>query len=43
MFLAFGVLVTAAAGTALFFVPSPARERIEEAALPAPEVSPATP
>ena len=43
MFLASSVLVTAAAATALFFVPSPAREKIEEAALPAPEVSPATP
>jgi PPP family 3-phenylpropionic acid transporter len=43
MFLASSVLVTAAAVTALFFVPSPARERIEEAALPGPEVSPATP
>ena len=43
MFLASSVLVTAAALTALFVVPSPVPSRIEQPTLPAPEVSPATP
>ena len=43
MFLASSVLVTAAAVTALFVVPSPAPAKIDEPTLPAPEVSPATP
>jgi MFS transporter, PPP family, 3-phenylpropionic acid transporter len=43
MFLASSILVTAAAATALLFMPSPGRERVGEAVLPTPEVSPATP
>ena len=40
MFLAASVLVTAAAVTALFVVPSPAAPRPRESAKPAPEVLP---